>query len=143
MRVSHIALAAALAVTSLSTAAFAQTSEKAATAAVSTMAQAPAGSTSILRLYKQSVYDGSDARIGEVDDILMTNDGRAVALVIGIGGFLGIGETHVLAPLQAVAVSMQNDKPKLVMKVTKDQLSKAAHFRYDRNKFVWMPSDRK
>jgi len=106
------------------------------------MAQAPAGATSITRLYKQSVYDGSDARIGEVDDILMTNDGRAVALVIGVGGFLGLGETHVVAPLQAVAVSMQNDKPKLVMKATKEQLNKAAHFRYDSTKMVWMPSDR-
>jgi hypothetical protein len=143
MRVSHIALAAALAVTSLSTAAFAQTGEKAATAAVSTMAQAPAGATSILRLYKQSVYDGSDARIGEVDDILMTNDGRAVALVIGVGGFLGLGETHVVVPLQAVAVTMPNDKPKLVMKATKEQLQKAAHFRYDSTKLVWMPRDRK
>jgi hypothetical protein len=107
------------------------------------MAQAPSGATSINRLYKQPVYDGSDARIGEVDDILMTNDGRAVALVIGVGGFLGIGETHVVAPIQSVAVSMQDDKPKLVMKATKDQLTKAVHFRYDSNKLVWTPNERK
>lgn len=56
------------------------------------MAQPPANSTSINRLYKQSVYNAANERFGEVNDILITNDDRAVALVIDVGGFLGIGE---------------------------------------------------
>jgi len=143
MKATYVIAAAALSIAALSNQAVAQTGDKPATAAVSTMAQAPAGATSVTRLYKQSVYDPSDARIGEVDDILMTNDGRAVALVVGVGGFLGIGETHVVVPIQSVAVSMKEDKPKLVMRATKDQLSKAVHFRYDSNKYMWVANERK
>ncbi|TIX61136.1 MAG: PRC-barrel domain containing protein, partial [Mesorhizobium sp.] len=43
----------------------------------------------------ESVYNGTadDAQnIGDVNDIVLTKDGKAEALVIGVGGFLGIGE---------------------------------------------------
>ncbi|QKV19033.1 PRC-barrel domain-containing protein [Oricola thermophila] len=33
--------------------------------------------------------------IGDVNDIIMTPDGRAVAVIVGVGGFLGIGEKEV------------------------------------------------
>ncbi|RWD64097.1 MAG: PRC-barrel domain containing protein, partial [Mesorhizobium sp.] len=43
----------------------------------------------------ESVYNGTadDAqKIGDVNDIVLAKDGKAESLVIGVGGFLGIGE---------------------------------------------------
>jgi sporulation protein YlmC with PRC-barrel domain len=102
-----------------------------------------ANATSINRLYKQAVYNAADERIGEVDDILITNDGRAVGLVIGVGGFLGIGESHVLVPYDAVKVTTKDNSPRLVMNATRVQLKSASYFTYDRNKMVWIVSDPK
>ena len=39
--------------------------------------------------YKQSVYDPSDAKIGDVMDVLVTPEGNISALILGVGGFLG------------------------------------------------------
>ena len=98
---------------------------------------------SITRLYKQAVYDANNARIGEIDDVLMTNDGRAMALVIGVGGFLGIGETHVLVPFNAVNVTERDGSVRLVMNTTRDELKGAKHYRYERSKYLWVPADSK
>ena len=49
-------------------------------------------------LIGETVYNGAgdDAEnIGEVKDIVMSNDGNAEAVVIGVGGFLGLGEKNV------------------------------------------------
>ena len=34
--------------------------------------------------YKQSVYDPSDSKIGEIMDVLMDRDGKVVALIVGV-----------------------------------------------------------
>jgi hypothetical protein len=41
------------------------------------------------------VYNMAGERIGDVNDILI-DDGRVTAMVIGVGGFLGIGEKEVV-----------------------------------------------
>src|SRR5258707_11140353 len=59
----------------------------------------PAGTT-VTNFYKQNVYDPSDTKIGEVDDVLIDKEGRVTALIIGVGGFLGMGEKDVAIALQ-------------------------------------------
>ena len=55
----------------------------------------PAGTT-VTNFYKQNVYDPSDNKIGDVDDVLIDKEGRVTAMIIGVGGFLGMGEKDVL-----------------------------------------------
>lgn len=52
-----------------------------------------------------NVYGGNGENIGEIDDIVLDRDGRAVALIVGVGGFLGIGEKNVAIPFDAVEIS--------------------------------------
>jgi sporulation protein YlmC with PRC-barrel domain len=40
--------------------------------------------------------------IGEINDVLMDQTGRAHAVIIGVGGFLGIGEKDVAVPMTAL-----------------------------------------
>jgi sporulation protein YlmC with PRC-barrel domain len=46
---------------------------------------------------------GEETRqIGKIDDVVLDRDGRAVAVVIGTGGFLGMGEKRVGVPFESV-----------------------------------------
>ncbi len=42
-------------------------------------------------------------RVGEIEDVLLTEDGRVRAVVIGVGGFLGIGQKSVAVPFDKMA----------------------------------------
>ncbi len=42
-------------------------------------------------------------RVGEIEDVLLTEDGRVRAVVIGVGGFLGIGQKSVAVPFDTMA----------------------------------------
>jgi len=105
-----------------------------------TMTTIPADAATVTHWYKQAVYDPSNTRIGEIDDALMNREGKIVALIIGVGGFLGIGEKHVAVPFDVVRVTTKdNNKFYLVMNSTKDALKNAPGFKYDRSTTVWMP----
>ena len=110
--------------------------------AVQVMTSLPANSSSINHWYKQNVYDPSDNKIGEIQDVLLDREGKATALIIGVGGFLGIGEKDVAVPFNAVRVTTKGDnKSYLVMNTTKDALKDAKGFKYDRSNMAWMPED--
>jgi sporulation protein YlmC with PRC-barrel domain len=40
--------------------------------------------------YKKSVYDPTDAKIGEINDVLVDTTGKVTGLVVGVGVFLGV-----------------------------------------------------
>jgi sporulation protein YlmC with PRC-barrel domain len=106
------------------------------------MSSIPAESVTITHWYKQSVYDPSDTKIGEIEDVLVDRSGKATAFIIGVGGFLGAGEKDVAVPFNAVQVTNKNNnKWYLVMNTTKDALKNAKGFKYDRNAMTWMPEE--
>jgi hypothetical protein len=43
-----------------------------------------------------NVYNGQNEKIGDINEILMDSTGKAVGYVVGVGGFLGMGEHDVL-----------------------------------------------
>src|SRR5918993_5724754 len=47
------------------------------------------------RLMGIDVYGSDNQKIGDIDEVLLDRDGRVHAVVIGIGGFLGIGQKDV------------------------------------------------
>jgi len=105
---------------------------------VQIMNDVPANTMTVTNYYKQAVYDPQNSRIGDVDDVLMSPDGRVNALVIGVGGFLGIGEKHVVVPFNVVKAENKDNKVTLVMNSSKDELKAAPGFKYDRSKTSWV-----
>jgi sporulation protein YlmC with PRC-barrel domain len=101
----------------------------------------PAGTT-VANFYKQNVYDPSDNKVGEVDDVLIDKEGRVTALIIGVGGFLGMGEKNVAIPFSALHASEKNNKWYLVLNTTKDALKTAPGFTYDKTKTTWVSAAR-
>jgi sporulation protein YlmC with PRC-barrel domain len=102
------------------------------------MTDVPSNTMLISNYYKQNVYDPSNNKIGDVDDVLLGPDGKITALVIGVGGFLGIGEKHVIVPFTAVKADRKDNKMQLVMNSSKDELKAAPGFKYDRTNTVWV-----
>jgi sporulation protein YlmC with PRC-barrel domain len=106
------------------------------------MTSIPAESVTVTHWYKQNVYDPSDNKIGEIMDVLVTREGKVEAFIVGVGGFLGMGEKDVAVPFNAVhATTKDNNKFYLVMNSTKDALKAAKGFKYDRNAMTWNPEE--
>lgn len=53
----------------------------------------------------QSVYNPNDENVGEISDLIMDKDGGIVAAVVGVGGFLGMGQKNVAVPIANIAVT--------------------------------------
>jgi hypothetical protein len=47
------------------------------------------------------VYGANNENVGDIRDILLERDGRVAAFIVGVGGFLGIGEKSVALPFNA------------------------------------------
>jgi sporulation protein YlmC with PRC-barrel domain len=88
--------------------------------------------------YLASNFKGTDVigadgkKIGDVNDVLFDKDGKILAYVVSVGGFLGLGSKDVaLAPaaFQVVAGDKsKNESDKLRLSMTQDQLKQAANF---------------
>ena len=103
------------------------------------MSSVPTNSVTVADWYKQNVYDPSDNKIGEIMDVLVSPEGRATALIVGVGGFLGAGEKDVAVPFSAVKHTMKDKKIYLTMDTTKDALKAAPGFKYDKERTSWVP----
>ncbi|MBB3966427.1 MULTISPECIES: PRC-barrel domain-containing protein [Rhizobium] len=79
----------------------------------------------------QAVYNGQNESIGNVNDLIMKKDGGLVAAVIGVGGFLGIGEKNVAVPMEKVTVAQntQDGSVKLTTSETAETLKAAPEFK--------------
>jgi sporulation protein YlmC with PRC-barrel domain len=100
----------------------------------------PADSTTVTNYYKQNVYDPSDAKIGEISDVLVGKDGKVAAFIVSVGGFLGIGQKDVAIPFSALHASRKNGTWYLTMNATKDSLKQARGYSYDKAKATWVPA---
>ena len=94
------------------------------------------------------VIGPDNAQVGDVNDVLFDKGGKIVGLIVGVGGFLGIGEKSVAIDMSAFqvvpadtgssgaagnsAVIGSNDPTNAKLKVswTKDQLKAAPDFQY-------------
>jgi sporulation protein YlmC with PRC-barrel domain len=54
------------------------------------------------KLIGATVYGTDNSSIGEVNDLVLASDGKINGVVIGVGGFLGVGEHLVALPFDKV-----------------------------------------
>jgi hypothetical protein len=97
------------------------------------------------------VLGPDNAKVGSINDLLFDHSGKVDGLIVGVGGFLGIGEKNVAIDMSAFqvvpygsgstatgpnsAVIADNDPTHVNLKVswTKDQLKAAPDFEYYRS----------
>ncbi|WP_438750083.1 PRC-barrel domain-containing protein [Pararhizobium sp. O133] len=79
----------------------------------------------------KTVYTGADEQgeaIGDVNDVVINADGGAEALVVGVGGFLGLGEKDVAVGFDRVSWSDRDGQRIIVVSATKEELEAAPQF---------------
>jgi sporulation protein YlmC with PRC-barrel domain len=78
-----------------------------------------------------NVYNQKDESIGEITDIAIKNN-QIDALILSVGGFLGMGEHYVAVSPNSVSVrhDAKNDKWLASMNTTKEALKAAPEFKY-------------
>ena len=54
------------------------------------------------------VYGANNENIGNISDLLLDREGRLAAVIVGVGGFLGIGQKDVAVPFQALEIVADN-----------------------------------
>jgi sporulation protein YlmC with PRC-barrel domain len=92
----------------LASVAFAQTptattdSNKMAPAAASDTSSSYQGDWRASKVVGLSVYNDGNESVGSINDLLMEKSGTIKAVVIGVGGFLGVGEHLVAVPFDKI-----------------------------------------
>ena len=84
-----------------------------------------AGNARASKLIGSKVYTG-DMSIGQIEDVLVTLDHATVtALILSVGGFLGIGDKLVAVPVKQIRVGPE---ARFITDLTKEQLADAPAF---------------
>ena len=78
-----------------------------------------------------TVYAPDKAKIGAISDLILSKDARTVdGFVIGVGGFLGIGEKSVALKMDRLQINHNGDGTvQLMMDVKKEELANAPSFK--------------
>ena len=67
--------------------------------------------------------------IGEIEDLIVGNDGNIDAAIVGVGGFLGVGEKDVAVSFESLKfVSKDGGDSYVVLETTKEELDSAPEF---------------
>ena len=73
------------------------------------------------------VMDEAGAKIGTVDDLIITPADQVPFIILSVGGFLGLGEKHVVVLASAISVV---DNKIVLAGATKDSLTALPAFTY-------------
>ena len=82
--------------------------------------------TSALR--GRAVYDPKNEKIGEVGDFVLDPDGRVSAVVLAVGGVLGLGTKDVAVPFGDLKTGSQDGRPIFVLDHTPEEVRNAPAF---------------
>jgi len=80
----------------------AETSKAPAPATASDMSSSYKGTWRASKMVGLNVYNDSNESLGSINDMLTDKSGNIKAVVIGVGGFLGVGEHLVAVPMDKV-----------------------------------------
>ena len=91
--------------------------------------RAAAGQIMISDYMDQTVYGPADASVGEIKDLLVDPaTGMISTAVLGVGGFLGMGEKNVAIPFADLKTVNRNGRIWFAISATKEELKAAPAF---------------
>ena len=91
---------------------------------------AVAGEISANALLNQSVKNSANEWIGDINDLRIDANGRIVSVIVGVGGFLGLGEKDVAVPFNEFTFGRDAKGDVVVTaKITKESLQSAPEWK--------------
>jgi hypothetical protein len=121
----HVFLAGLLTIGA--SAAYAQQATTPPRAADPQVAAMPSGADA-KKLIGRNVKNLQDETVGEIESVYINTDGKVDSVILGVGGFLGVGERHVRVAWKDLRISDNGNK--VVINATKDQLKGMAPYTY-------------
>ncbi|MHA6645074.1 PRC-barrel domain-containing protein [Mesorhizobium sp. A623] len=101
----------------------------------SALTEMPVGDITSKELVGTTVYGADNANVGEIGDVALSTDGKVDAVIVDVGGFLGMGEKQVAVGMDNLKFMTDKDGNKyLYTAFTKDQLEKQAP--YDKGSYA-------
>ena len=101
----------------------------------STLTEMPVGDIRGDDLKGTTVYGANDAKVGEIGDVVLAPDSKTDAVIVDVGGFLGIGEKEVAVGIDNLKFMTDKDGKKyLYTTFTKEQLE--AQTAYDKGSYA-------
>ena len=80
-------------------------------------------------LIGKSVYNSQDEVIGDINDLVTDESGKFVAVLIGHGGFLGMGEKDVAIRFEDLKLTRDEDNDiKVIANMSQDTLASAPDY---------------
>jgi sporulation protein YlmC with PRC-barrel domain len=78
------------------------------------------------KLIGTTVRNDANESVGDINEVVLSKDGKVDAVIIGVGGFLGIGEREVAINFNSLGMTTDDRGNTLVkLNVTKDALKAA------------------
>jgi len=119
-------------ITAGATAAYAQSPTTATPPAASSSAAKPmptqAASADTRKLIGRNIQNAQNETIGEIKSVFIGKDGNVDSVMVGVGGFLGMGEREVRLNWSELNVSQNGEK--VTVNLTKDQLKAKPEYKY-------------
>lgn len=82
------------------------------------------------KLMGAKVQNTAGETIGDINDVLLDADGKVAAVVIGVGGFLGVGERNAAVSFASLQFSRDaSNNPVVRVNATKEQLKSAPEWK--------------
>jgi PRC-barrel domain protein len=80
-------------------------------------------------LIGSTVYSQDNQSIGDINDIILSAQGQPSQVIVGVGGFLGIGEKDVVLDMSKLQIAATDDgKVKIVTQTSQDELRTMPNF---------------
>lgn len=89
-----------------------------------------------------TVYSPQDEKLGDVNDLIFARDGTIEGVVIGVGGFLGLGEKDVAFTMDRLQMTETDGGIKLSIDTTSEELADAEAFKTVKAQKVEADADR-
>ena len=87
------------------------------------------------------VTNAAGETIGDINELLMNKDGMVETIVIGVGGYLGLGERHAAIKYSMLQLTRgANDSPSARLSLTKEQLKAIPEWKWTSASTEWRAS---
>ena len=87
------------------------------------------GDVSAKELLSENVVNAANESIGDINDVLIDREGKVAAVIVGVGGFLGMGEKDVALPYDQLTFAKDANNSLIVgTSATKESLEAAPEY---------------
>jgi len=92
------------------------------------LARTPSGGVLASTYFERGMHSRAGEKIGSISDLVVASDGTIAAALVGVGGFLGIGEKEVAVPFSSIEVVRNGNDLRFVIDATKEGLKAAPSY---------------